>query len=80
MVELHQVWCHEPFIAIAACAILVYIVYAYNKSRVAFDNGILMAPVENDAFRTPLPRHISLWTILVFNPPRHLMTVSPRTA
>jgi hypothetical protein len=31
-----------------------------------------MAPVENDMPfpRTPLPGHISLWIILVFNPPR----------
>lgn len=37
-------------IAMAACGILVYIVYAYNKSRTdGFDNGMLMAPVEGGA-------------------------------
>jgi hypothetical protein len=36
----------NAFIAIAACAILVYIVYAYNKSRTdGFDNGLLLDSV-----------------------------------
>jgi hypothetical protein len=68
----------NAFIAIAACAILVYIVYAYNKSRVAFDNGMLWHPskrcLPDAAAETYQPVDY-----LVF-PARHLMTVSPRTA
>jgi hypothetical protein len=70
MVELHQEWCHEPFIAIAACAILVYIVYAYNKCVLTATTVYYgtrrkrYAPSHGRRCR----KHISLWTILVFNP------------
>lgn len=58
----------NAFIAIAACAILVYIVYAYNNSRTDnFDNGMLMAPVENDM---PLPTDAAAETFQPVDYPR----------
>jgi hypothetical protein len=80
MVELHQDGVMNAFIAIAACAILVYIVYAYNKSRSDnFDNGMLMAPVSDiPPFpRTPLPRTYQPVDYPRLQPAGHLMTVSP---